>query len=273
MNTQTENLTKALKGDVKAQGNWGEIVLERILEESGLREGVEYYLQGSGLGLKDTEGRAQKPDVVIALPEGKHIIIDSKVSLTHYERYVAEEDEVAKKLALKNFIDSLRQHVVGLSGKRYEQHGTLGSPDFVLMFTPIEGAYSLAVQQDPSLHPFAWEKKIVLVCPSTLFATLRTIASVWKNEMQNRNVQEIARQGGALYDKFVGFIEDMTEIGDRLKQVDKAYDKAKNKLVDGTGSLISRTENLRKLGAKTTKQLPKELVEEIAVQQLEKSDA
>jgi DNA recombination protein RmuC len=273
MNMQTENLTKALKGDVKAQGNWGEIVLERILEESGLREGVEYYLQGSGLGLKDNEGRVQKPDVVIVLPEGKHIIIDSKVSLTHYERYVAEEDEVAKKLALKNFIESLRQHVVGLSGKRYEQQGTLGSPDFVLMFTPIEGAYSLAVQQDPGLHPFAWEKKIVLVCPSTLFATLRTIASVWKNEMQNRNVQEIARQGGALYDKFVGFIEDMTEIGDRLKQVDKAYDKAKNKLVDGTGSLISRTENLRKLGAKTTKQLPKELVEEIAIQQLEKSDA
>lgn len=267
MNTQTENLTKALKGDVKAQGNWGELVLERILEESGLREGVEYFVQGSGLGLKDVDGRVQKPDVIIKLPEGKHIIIDAKVSLTHYERYVAEPND----LVLRQFLDSIRQHVIGLSSKRYDQQESLGSPDFVLMFTPIEGAYSLALQRDQTLHPFAWERKIVLVCPSTLFATLRTIASVWKNEWQSRNVQEIARQGGALYDKFVGFIDDMQAIGERLKQTDKAYSGAMNKLMDGTGSLVSRTENLRKLGAKTTKQLPKELLEEIT--QLEKLEA
>lgn len=276
MNMQTENLTKALKGDVKAQGNWGEVVLERILEESGLREGAEYSLQGSGFGLKDADGRAQKPDVIIKLPEGKHIIIDAKVSLTHYERYASEPDEVGKKLALKQFIDSVRQHVMGLSAKRYDQQDSLGSPDFVLMFTPIEGAYSLVVQQDPGLHPFAWEKKIVLVCPSTLFATLRTIASVWKNELQNRNVQEIARQGGALYDKFVGFVEDMQDIKKHLERTGGAYGAAMNKLVEGNGSLVTRTENLRKLGAKTAKQLPKELLaeaEEEAAPQLETMDA
>ena len=273
MNTQTENLTKALKGDVKAQGNWGEVMLERILEASGLRKGEEYYLQGSGFGLKDIEGRAQKPDVIIKLPEDKHIIIDAKVSLTHYERFVSEQDEVAKKLALKNFVDSMRQHVTGLSGKKYEQQEVLGSPDLVVMFTPIEGAYSIAMQEDPSLYLFGWEKNILLVSPTTLFATLRIFASIWKNERQNKNVQEIARQGGALYDKFVGFVDDIKLIGKQLEKTGEAYNGAMNKLVDGAGSLVSRTENLRKLGAKATKQLPKELLVEENVLQLEKSDA
>lgn len=262
MRIQTESLTKALKGDVKAQGNWGEVILERILEESGLREGTDYILQGSGLGLKDLEGRSQKPDVLIKLPEGKHIVLDAKVSLTHYERFCAEGDDAAKAIALRQFLESTRAHVQGLSSKRYEQQEALATPDFVLMFMPIEGAYSLAMQQDQGLHQFAWEKKIVIVCPTTLFATLRTIASLWKIELQNRNVQEIARQGGNLYDKFVLFVEEMKNIGDQLERTGKAYKGAMNKLVEGTGNLIARAESLRKLGAKTSKQLPKELVTE-----------
>ncbi len=275
MNTQTENLTKALKGDVKVQGNWGEVMLEKILESSGLRKDEEYTIQGSGLGLKDAEGRAQKPDVIVNLPENKHIIIDAKVSLTHYERFSSEQDEVSKKLALKNFVESMRQHVIGLSSKKYEQQDALGSPELVVMFTPIEGAYSTAMQEDPSLYLFAWEKNILLVSPTTLFATLRIFASIWKNERQNKNVQEIARQGGALYDKFVGFVDDMKAIGKQLDRTGEAYRGAMNKLVDGTtGSLVSRTENLRKLGAKTSKKLPPELLaeEEIFIP-LEKIDA
>lgn len=270
MRLQTESLTKALRGDVKAQGNWGEIILERILEESGLREGTDYILQGSGLSLKDEQGRAQKPDVLVRLPEGKHVIIDSKVSLTHYEQFTAGGDEALKR----QFVESVRTHVMLLSGKRYEQQESLGSPDFVLMFMPIEGAYSLAMQADPELHQYAWEKKIVLVCPSTLFATLRTIASLWRLELQNRNVQEIARQGGNLYDKFVLFAEDMKSIGEQLERTGKAYKGAMNKLTEGNGNLVARAESLRKLGAKTSKQLPKEMVvEEENTKILEQADA
>jgi DNA recombination protein RmuC len=273
MRLQAESLTKALKGDVKAQGNWGEVILERLLEESGLHEGREYTLQGSKLDLKDAEGRAQRPDVIMHLPEGKHIIIDAKVSLTHYEQYCAEIDEDKKLGYLKQFVDSLKQHINSLCGKGYQHHDSLSTPDLILMFLPIEGSFSLALQLDPQLFNYAWQRKIAIVHPSTLFAMLHTIKSIWKVETQNKNVQEIARQGGALYDKVHGFIKDMQEIGTQLKDTDKAYTSAMNKLVDGTGSLVSRTENLRKLGAKVTKQLPKELLAEEEVIQLEKSDA
>lgn len=258
MRVQTESLTKALKGDVKAQGNWGEVILERILEESGLREGIDYILQGAGLSLKAEDGKHQKPDVIVKLPEGKHVVVDAKVSLTHYEQFTATGVEAMKR----QFIESVRLHVTGLSSKAYAEQESLASPDFVLMFLPIEGAYSLAMQADPGLHQYAWERKIVLVCPSTLFATLRTIASLWRLELQNRNVQEIARQGGNLYDKFVLFVEDLKSIGDQLERTGKAYKGAMNKLVEGTGNLVARAESLRKLGAKTSKQLPKELLDE-----------
>lgn len=249
---QTDSLTKALRGDSKAQGNWGEVMLERILEESGLQKGIGYITQGSNLSLSDAEGGRQRPDVIVNLPDGKHVIIDSKVSLTAYDRYCGD----AQEIHLRDFLKSLRAHVVGLSGKKYQENEKLQTPDFVFMFLPIEGAYALAVQQDRELHSYAWDKKVVLVCPSTLFASLRTIASLWQIEISNRNAQEIARQGGALYDKFVGFVEDMESIGRHIGKTQQTYDTAISKLRDGTGNLVGRAEKLKQLGAKTTKSLP-----------------
>jgi DNA recombination protein RmuC len=263
MTLQTESLTKALKGDVKAQGNWGEVILEKILEDSGLQKGVNYTLQGADLGLKhaDDDSRRLQPDVIVHLPEDKHIIIDAKVSLTSYERYSSTEDGAEKDRHLKDYLSSVRAHVNGLAERRY-QASRLATPDFVLMFLPIEGAYSLAVQKDPELHAYAWNKKIVIVCPTTLFATLKTIGSVWRMELQNRHADEIARQGGALYDKIVGFVEDMQGLGARLGATQKTFDAALNKLSDGTGSILSRTQKLKAMGVKTSKALPKELVDE-----------
>lgn len=258
---QTDSLTKALRGDVKAQGNWGEIMLERILEESGLRRDEDYIIQATGLGLSNSDGGRLQPDVIVNLPDKKHIIIDSKVSLTAYERYCAAGDETQQQLQVKEFIRSIKAHVNGLEQKRYQDIEKLGTPDFVMMFLPIEGAYSLAVQEDRELHSYAWGKKVVLVCPATLFATLRTIASIWRIERQNVNAQEIARQGGALYDKFVGFIGDMEEINKHIHSLQRAYDNANNKLISGRGNLISQTEKLKQLGVKTTKSLPESLEE------------
>jgi DNA recombination protein RmuC len=265
MTLQTENLTKALKGDVKAQGNWGEVMLEKILENSGLRKGTDYIMQGANMGLRHAEdGSLIKPDVIIMLPEDKHIIVDAKVSLTAYERYSAAEDAAEKSQHLKDYLFSIRAHVNGLAERRYQDTEKLGAPDFVLMFMPIEGAYSLAVQEDAGLHSYAWDKKIVIVCPSILFATLKTIASVWRLELQNRHAQEIARQGGGLYDKVAGFVEDMQELGSKINSARKVYDEAFNKLSDGTGSIIKRTQNLKALGIKSSKTLPKELIDETA---------
>ena len=258
MRLQTESLTKALRGDVKAQGNWGEVILERILEESGLQKGVNYIMQGSELGLKGAEGNILKPDVVVLLPDDKHLVIDAKVSLTAYERYCAEPE--AGEAHLQAFIKSIRAHVNGLEQKRYQDIEKLGSPDFVFMFMPIEGAFMLALQRDPELHHYAWGKKIVLVSSTTLLACLSTIASLWRIERQNRNAQEIARQGGALYDKFLGFLNDMETIGNRLKQTQNSYDSALSKLSTGTGNLMRGVEKLKTLGAKTTKSLPKDLL-------------
>jgi len=261
MTLQAEGLSKALKGDIKAQGNWGEIMLEKILEESGLRKGKDYIVQGSELGLKHAEdGRTIRPDIVIMLPDDKHIIVDSKVSLTHYAGYCSSADDAERQVLLKSYLLSIRNHVDGLEQRRYQDADKLGTPDFVLMFMPIEGAYALAVEQDSKLHSYAWNKKIVIVCPSTLFATLRTIASLWRMELQNRNAEEIAKRGGALYDKIVGFVEDMQKLGKQMKAATGAYDDAMGKLSEGRGNILRQTETMRELGLKPSKKLPAEFL-------------
>lgn len=263
MTIQTESLTRALKGDVKAQGNWGEIALERILEDSGLVRDRDYVLQGAGLGLKNLEGgQTQKPDVIINLPEGKHIIIDAKVSLTHYERHIAAGDDADRALALKQYLASIYSHVDGLADRRYQDNDKLGTPDFVLMFMPIEGAYSLAVQHDAALHGYAWHKRIAIVSPATLFATMKTIASVWRIEHQNKNAVEIARQGGNLYDKIAGFIDMMQDLGAKISASQKIYDKAFENLTSGPGNILRRTESLKELGIKASKKMPAGLIAE-----------
>jgi len=266
MTEGTENLTKALKGDSKVQGDWGEMLLEKILDDAGLRKDEDYILQAVDMGLTNAEGGRIKPDAIVNLPEKKHIIIDSKVSLTHYVRYCNEADAAAQQLHLKNYLASVRNHVCELEKKQYQNAAKLDAPDFVLMFVPTEGAYFLAIQQDRELHGYAWNKKIVFVCPSTLFATMRTVASVWRLERLNKYSEEIARQGGGLYDKIVSFVGDMKKIGQQLQTTDRIYNEAMNKLTTGSGNIIRRTEKLKEYGAKTTKQMPEEFagVEEIA---------
>jgi DNA recombination protein RmuC len=257
---EANNLTKALKGDVKKQGNWGEVVLERILERSGLNEGTQGYEKQ----FNDTseDGRRIQPDIVINLPDNKHIIVDSKVSLIAYERAVNAENEEERAKYVKDHILSLKTHCKGLSEKHYQSARHLNSPDFVLLFIPIESSFSIAIQEDQDIFSFAWDMKVVLVSPSTLLATLRTIASIWQQENQTRNAMEIARQGGALYDKFVGFIADMERIGKSISSTQNNYNDAMNKLHTGSGNLVSRVESIKKLGAKTTKELPKLMLDE-----------
>ncbi|GAB5408344.1 MAG: DNA recombination protein RmuC [Balneolaceae bacterium] len=253
MSEDAKNLTKALKGDSKAQGNWGEVILERILERSGLTKGREYEVQQS---TTTEEGRRLQPDVVVHLPDEKFLIVDSKVSLTAYERFSSAEEDPEIESALKQHILSIRTHVKGLSEKNYQQiHGDR-SPDFVLLFIPIESAFGVALQADASLYYDAFDRNIVIVSPSTLLATLATIDSVWKQEYQNKNALEIAQRGGALYDKFVGFVESMDQIGDRIKQTQKSYDEARTRLSEGSGNLVRQAEMLKKLGAKASKKLP-----------------
>lgn len=255
---EAENLTKALKGDTKAQGNWGEVILERILEKSGLEKGREYETQVSEVG---EDGRRYQPDVVIHLPENKNIVVDSKVSLIAYERMTNAEDPNEQMNHLKLHINSIKAHVKGLSEKSYQNLYGVEGLDFVLLFIPIEPAFTLAVQQDPELFNEAYSKNIVIVSPTTLIATLRTISSIWKQEYQNKNAMEIARQGGALYDKFVAFTEDLKTIGKHIEGTDKAYKESMKKLYDGTGNLVKRAENIKKLGAKTSKQLDQRLID------------
>lgn len=257
---EASNLTKALKGDVKKQGNWGEVVLERILERSGLNEGEEGYQKQFSDTTED--GRRVQPDIVINLPDNKHIIVDSKVSLIAYERAVNAETEEERQKHLKEHLLSLKTHIKGLSEKHYQSASKLNSPDFVLLFIPIESSFSVAIQEDQELFSFAWDQKVVLVSPSTLLATLRTISSIWQQENQTRNAIEIAKQGGALYDKFVGFIADMENIGKNLDTTRKTYDSALNKLHTGAGNLVRRAENIKKLGAKATKELPRNMLDE-----------
>ncbi len=247
------NLTKALKGNNKTQGNWGEVVLESILEKSGLAKGREYVVQAS---LQDDDGRRRAPDVVVHLPEDRDIIIDAKVSLSAYERYAAAETDVERETAIKQHIQSVRTHIRGLSAKKYDDLVGVNTLDFVLLFVPIEPAHMLALQYDPALPSDAFEQRIMLVSPSTLLATLRTINSIWRVESQNRNAEEIASRAGDLYDKLVGFVEALEDVGSRLTQARQAYDTAHNRLVSGKGALVGRAEALRKLGAKARKQLP-----------------
>ena len=257
---EANNLTKALKGDVKKQGNWGEVVLERILERSGLNEGTQGYEKQFSYTLED--GKRIQPDIVINLPDNKHIVVDSKVSLIAYEKAVNAETEDERLKHVKEHILSLKAHCKGLSEKHYQSVRHLNSPDFVLLFIPIESSFSLAIQEDQDIFSFAWDMKVVLVSPSTLLATLRTIASIWQQENQTRNAMEIARQGGALYDKFVGFITDMEKIGKGISSTQNNYNDAMNKLHTGSGNLVSRVEGIKKLGAKTSKELPKLMLDE-----------
>ncbi|MBV5312874.1 MAG: DNA recombination protein RmuC [Prolixibacteraceae bacterium] len=256
---EANNLTRALKGDVKKQGNWGEMILERILERSGLTAGREYHKQESVLS---EAGQRFQPDVVIHLPDQKHIVVDSKVSLVAYERLVNADNEKDRITHVKEHLLSVRSHIKILSEKHYQHSPSFNSPDFVLLFIPIESSFSIAVQEDQDLFSYAWDNKVVIVSPSTLLATLRTIASIWQQENQTRNALEIARQSGALYDKFVAFIADMESIGKSLESTRKTYDQAASKLYSGSGNLVRRAENIRKLGAKTSKELPPEKLAE-----------
>ncbi|MEZ5147517.1 MAG: DNA recombination protein RmuC [Bacteroidales bacterium] len=255
---EANNLTKALKSDSKKQGNWGEVILERILERSGLVKGQEYETQVTARG---ESGEMLRPDVIVKLPEDKHIIIDSKVSLVAYEAFANAEDETQREAFLKQHIESIKNHVKQLSDKNYQHAGLFDAPDFVLLFMPIEPAFSSAIQADISLFNYAWEKQIVIVSPSTLLATLRTVASIWKHEKQTQNALEIARQGGALYDKFVNFLKDLEDVGTHIGRLEKSYTEARKKLVDGSGNLIRRVETLKELGAKTTKDIPESFIE------------
>lgn len=257
LSDEATNLTRALKGQ-KTQGNWGELILERVLEHAGLEKGREYQTQVS---LKGPDGERFQPDVLIYLPGDKQVVVDSKVSLTAYQQYVAAENDAIGQLALKQHVVSLRAHVKGLAGKDYKRLDGLHSLDFVLLFVPIEAAFSAALQAEPTLFQEAFDRNIVIVSPTTLLATLRVIDSLWKQERQSQNAREIAERAGWLYDKFVLFIQDLDEIGNRLQQLDKAYSAARNKLTEGRGNLISRSEQLKLLGARASKSLPTELLE------------
>ncbi len=253
MSKETINLTKALKGDSKMQGNWGELVLERVLEKSGLEKGREYHMQ---LSHTNEEGQRVFPDVVINLPDGKKMVVDSKVSLTAYEKYINEDDDALRIVFLKEHVNSIKRHVEQLGEKNYHDLYQIESPDFVLLFIPIEPAFAIALNEDTTLYNKAFERNIVIVTPSTLLATLRTIDSMWANQKQQENAFEIARQAGALYDKFEGFVADLVKVGNKIKDSKTEYDNAMNKLVDGKGNLITSVEKLKKMGAKARKSLP-----------------
>lgn len=249
---EANNLTRALKSDSKKMGNWGEMILDRILEQSGLEKGKEYFTQYTD---KSEDGTILRPDVVIRLPEKKHIIVDSKVSLIAYDRFVNCTEDHEKDRWLRAHLDSVREHIKGLSEKRYSDGVTLDSPDFVLLFMPLESAFSLAIQHDPELFNYAWQRSIVMVSPTTLLATLKTVESIWKHEKQTQNAMEIARQGGSLYDKFVSFINDLEKIGGQINSLQNTYQEAHKKLSSGKGNLVRQTELLKKLGIKTEKSL------------------
>lgn len=246
------NLTHALKGQNKLQGGWGEVILERILERSGLEKGREYEVQSSHVS---DDGRRLQPDVIVNLPEGKQIIIDSKMVLVSYLAYVEAETEDEKNRALKQHLEAIKRHIKELSAKSYEDLPSVKSLDFVLLFIPIEAAFGLAIQADTGLFSEAFDKNIIIAGPSNLLATLRTIQNIWRNEKQSQNAVEIARQAGAMYDKFVSFIGDMEDVGNRLEQTNRSYQGALKKLYTGRGNLVNKAEQLRVMGAKTTKQI------------------
>lgn len=258
LSKDAHNLTSALKGQAKAQGNWGELILERVLEASGLRKGHEYDVQESHTR---ADGSRVQPDVVVHLPEDRHLIVDAKVSLTAYEEHANAETDHRREAALRRHLDSVRTHIRELSEKNYQQLYGLQSLDFVLMFIPVEPAFMLAISHDSDLWQDAWKKNVLLVSPSTLLFVVRTVAHLWRQEQQNRNAQEIASRGAALYDKLVGFVEDLNSVGARLKQAQTAYDGAYGKLTGGTGNVIRQAEMLKGLGVKPTKQLPQNMID------------
>lgn len=253
MSVETQNLTKALKMDTKTQGNWGEVILESILEKSGLRKDYEYFIQPS---YSQDGGKALRPDVVIQLPDNKSVIVDSKVSLVAYEQYCNTDDDKEKLQYLKAHIQSVRQHIKNLSSKEYQFIEQLQTPDFVLLFIPIEPAFHIAIHEDKQLFQDAYNQNIIIVSTSTLLATLRTISSIWKQEYQSRHAHDIAEQAGRLYDKFVGFVEEMDKLGKRIEQSQVAYQSAMNKLSTGNGNLIRSAQKFKDLGVKTSKQIP-----------------
>lgn len=258
MSKEALNLTKALKGDSKKQGNWGELVLERVLEKSGLEKGREYDVQQS---FNTAEGKRVLPDVIIHLPDGKKMIIDSKVSLTAYERFVNAEDEIEQTQFLKAHVASINKHVDDLSAKNYQDLYQIESPNFVLMFIPMEPAFAMALNEDEKLYNKAFDKNIVIVTPSTLLATLRTIDTMWNNDKQQRNALEIADQAGKLYDKFESLMQDLVKVGKKIQETDGEYKNAMNKLFEGRGNLINRVEKLKKLGAKANKSLSQNIID------------
>lgn len=273
MSDDANNLTRALKGDNKVQGNWGEVILERVLEESGLHKGREYDTQVS---LKAEDGGRRNPDVIVRLPENKDIIIDAKVSLVHYERYCNTSDETERALAIKEHIASVRGHINGLSVKDYENLEGIRTLDFVFMFIPVEAAFMAAFQHDQAMFRDAYEKNIIVVGPTTLLATLRTVQSIWRYERQNKNAEEIARQAGAMHDRFVRFIADLEDVGNHLQRAEKAHGEALKKLSTGPGNLVNSTQKLEKLGAKVKKQLApalKEAAEESDLRLVDESDS
>jgi len=257
LSDEATNLTQALKGQ-KTQGNWGELVLERVLEHAGLQKGREYRTQ---VNLKSADGERFQPDVLVTLPGDKQVVVDAKVSLTAWQQYIGAAETDVAQAALKQHVQSLRSHIKGLSGKDYSRLEGLHSLDFVLLFVPIEAAFSAALQYDPGLFQEAFDKQIIVVSPTTLLATLKVVDSLWKQERQSQNAREIAERAGWLYDKFVLFIQDLDEVGNRLQQLDKAYASARNKLTDGRGNLVSRSEQLKLLGARASKSLPGDLLD------------
>tara|TARA_B100000925_G_C22009676_1_gene475621 strand:+ start:2600 stop:3865 length:1266 start_codon:yes stop_codon:yes gene_type:complete len=255
MSQETANLTKALKGDSKKQGDWGEMILENLLEFSGLERNIHYVAQGEGLSLKDENGKRQKPDIIVNLPEDKSLIIDSKVSLTHYERFINEENEELRSNHLDDFLNSVKNHVKDLSSKKYQLNEKLKSPEFVLMFLPIEQAFSLASNKDRNLFENAFQKSIIIVSPSTLLASLKLVYSIWRQENSNKNSEKIAIEAGKIYDKMANFQDELIKLGDSIQKNKNIYDSCVNKFSTGKGNLLTRFETLKKLGAKSQKNL------------------
>ncbi|MFL2563634.1 MAG: DNA recombination protein RmuC [Flavobacteriales bacterium] len=263
------NLAKALKGDSKVQGDWGELQLEVLLEKSGLYKGVHFRTQNS---LKDEEGNDKRPDCIIDLPDEKNLIIDSKVSLSAYEQYVNSEYELKKQVLLKQHLESIKKHIKDLAGKDYPNLYSINTPDYVLMFVPIEPALTLALQEDVEIFNLALNKNIILVSTSTLMATMRTVSFIWQQENQKKNVLEIARQSGALYEKFIGFTNDLEGVGKAIDNAHKKYEAAQSKLISGRGNLVNSVEKIKKLGAKTNKSISQDLIDKSDTEHLPESE-